>query len=202
MYQRIAKVSGDIVECGLGEGNTFLMLAYLAGRENVERPRTLRGFDSFEGWPAPAPCDQSWRNPQKGEWAVLRETVEGVLSDAKIAKKFPNLSVIITQGFLCDSLPKEANKDYSIAFLHLDLDLYDGYRDALIHLWPLVSPGGVVCFDEYKEFSSKCPTEEKWPGATKAIDEFFSSLSGKQRNPLRYYPLTKKYFVVKDRIPL
>lgn len=66
-------IMGDIVECGLGEGNTFAMLAYLMGSENRQLPRTLWGFDSFEGWPEPDASDTSPRNPQKGEWKVTKK---------------------------------------------------------------------------------------------------------------------------------
>src|SRR6266487_648209 len=68
LYDRIHGLAGDVVECGLGEGNTFAMLAYLIGTEERQQPRTLWGFDSFEGWPEPDACDASPRKAQKGEW--------------------------------------------------------------------------------------------------------------------------------------
>lgn len=49
LFDRITNVAGDVVECGLGEGNTFAMLAFLAGKERPFEQRTLWGFDSFEG---------------------------------------------------------------------------------------------------------------------------------------------------------
>lgn len=52
----------------------------------------------------------------------------------------------------------------AIALLHLDVDLYESYKTALDWLWPFVSPGGIVTFDEYRS--------EAFPGATRAIDEF------------------------------
>jgi hypothetical protein len=48
LYKQIPP-EGDMVECGLGEGNTFAMLAYFIGSEGRQQPRTLWGFDSFEG---------------------------------------------------------------------------------------------------------------------------------------------------------
>ena len=191
MYDLIADVPGDIVECGIGEGTTFAMLAYLAGSDTT--PRVLRGFDSFQGFPEPAPIDDSWRKPQKGEWAIEEAAVRTLLETASIPEKFPGLSINITPGFLNDTLPKEVVKGYQIAFLHLDVDIYPSYRDGLENLFPLVAPGGVVLFDEYKEFSSKNPKNEKWPGATKAIDEYLLPLGYEPQ----YYPETKKYFVIK-----
>jgi len=194
LYDKIIEVSGDIVECGIGMGGTFSMLAYLIGRENRSPKRILRGFDSFEGWPEPDVSDRSWRQPQKGEWKVPQEYVETVLEKSEIREAFPDVQIEFIPGFLGDTLPLEKKKGYAIAFLHLDVDLYPSYRDGLTYLFPLVSPGGIVCFDEYKEFSSKeYPEEEKWPGATKAIDEY---LSPRGYTPT-YNPLVKKYFIVK-----
>jgi hypothetical protein len=47
--------------------------------------------------------------------------------------------------------------DAPIALLHLDLDIYDAYRHALVNLYPR---GGLVLLDEYRS--------PKWTGA-----EFF-----------------------------
>src|SRR3990167_7898450 len=68
LYDRIQGVDGDIVECGLGEGTTFSMLAFFSGSENHRPVRRLYGFDSFEGFPAPDSLDCSPRKPQEGEW--------------------------------------------------------------------------------------------------------------------------------------
>jgi hypothetical protein len=191
VFEMIKDVPGDVVECGIGEGNTFAMLAYLSGSENPKEPRMLRGFDSFEGFPEPDASDKSWRDPKKGEWKVPIDLVNERLERSNILKTYPSLKTKITPGFLGDTLPKEGG--YQIAFLHLDVDIYPSYRDGLKYLFPLVAKGGVVLFDEYMEFSSKNPTEEKWPGATKAIDEYLKPLGYE----MQYYAETKKYYVIK-----
>ncbi len=197
LYEHIKYVSGDIVECGLGEGNTFSMLAYLAGREDSVKPRKIFGFDSFEGWPEPNKSDQSPRNPKKGEWKVSEEMIRQRLNDACIVKNFPNLRIIVTKGFLGDTLPRLSYFD--IAFLHIDVDLYEGYRDGLKYLWDMVVPGGIVTFDEYQEFPNKPEygqgTIEKWPGCTKAVNEFLQTAG--QGQYLKYHQETKKYYLIK-----
>lgn len=187
LFDRIATVAGDVVECGVGMGTTFVMLAYLAGSDR----RRLRGFDSFAGFPEPTEHDRSWRNPQAGEWKVNPEDIWNRLRESGIPDEFPDLSITISPGLLAEMLPKEP--PYEIAFLHLDVDLYASYRDGLQYLFPRVVPGGIVLFDEYREYSSQHPNEEKWPGATKAIDEYLKPLG----YTLNYYPETRKYFVVK-----
>ena len=51
-----------------------------------------------------------------------------------------------------------------LSFVHIDLDLYNSYRDALAYTYPLMQRNGIYYFDDYKEDSC--------PGATQAVDEF------------------------------
>lgn len=199
LYGKLQGLPGDVVECGLGKGSTFSMLAYLAGTE-TNRARKLWGFDSFEGWPQPTKWDRSPRNPQAGEWRVDQETITNRLNESGICEEFPDLDIRIVRGFFNKSLPRFPAR--SIALLHIDADLYPGYRDALKYLYPKVIPGGVVAFDEYKEFpedhggaSYGKGTIEKWPGATKAIDDYFAN----RPETIQYHPETKKYYVVKKK---
>ncbi|MDO8565339.1 MAG: TylF/MycF/NovP-related O-methyltransferase [bacterium] len=196
LFSRISNVPGDVVECGIGEGNTFTMLAYLVGSENAAPKRRLLGFDSFEGFPEPDPRDVSPRDPQKGEWKIAEEVVRTRLEESKILKTFPDLDFLITKGFLNETLPEFP--DRQIAFLHIDVDLYAGYRDALNFLFPKVVSGGIVLFDEYKDFPNRpeygSGTIDKWPGCTQAVDEYFKDRPEK----IEYYPEMKKYYVVKS----
>ena len=50
--------------------------------------------------------------------------------------------------------------------VHFDCDLYAPTKIALEVLWPRLSRGGVMLFDEY--------SIHEWPGETKAVDEYFS----------------------------
>lgn len=199
LFNIYKEITGDIVECGVGEGNTFSMLAYLIGSES-QTTRTLWGFDSFEGWPEPTQWDASPRNPQRGEWSVGEEVTLERLKKSGISHQFPNLKIQIVKGFFNKTLP--CFPDHPIAFLHIDADLYSGYHDALTNLFHKVAVGGVVAFDEYR-FYSKRPaydhgTIEKWPGCTKAVDEYFT---GRPEQITRYsepksYP---KHYVIKEK---
>ena len=195
-FDEIADIDGDIVECGLGEGNTFSMLAYLVGSENRGRKgaRKLWGFDSFQGFPQPSRWDESPRKPLKGEWRVTQALIHKRLSDSGIKRGFPQLDIRITKGFLAQSLPNFPKR--RIALLHLDVDLYEGYRDGLSYLFPKMAVGGLVLFDEYREFHPRDPAygkKEKWPGCSRVVDEYFAN---RPEKPI-YDAEAKKYFVVK-----
>jgi O-methyltransferase len=192
LYDKIRNVPGDVVECGLGEGGSFAMLAYLVGSENSPPSRMLWGYDSFAGWPEPSSYDESPCQPKKGQWAVPEQHMRKWLDGSMINKEFPELQLYIIPGFFEETLP--AFPDRPIAFLHIDADLYSSYHDALTYLFPKVTHGGIVLFDEYKEFPPDYNGVEKWPGATKAIDDYFASLSYR----LQHYEETKKYYVIKQ----
>jgi hypothetical protein len=145
VYDLIATVEGDIVECGVGYGHSFLKLCCLAHFEN--KGRLIYGFDSFEGFPEPSKEDSSPRNPQKGEWNVATvETIEQLLGDLGVEAAFIKNNVRLIKGFFEESVHKFGEK--SVAFLHLDVDLYKSYKVTLEYFWPKVAKGGVVLFDE------------------------------------------------------
>jgi len=175
LYQKIENVEGEIVECGVAYGETLITLGILAKREG--KGRTVYGLDSFEGFPEPTSFDSSPREPKKGQFSDgTMRLVERQIEKADI----PN--PVLIKGFLCDTVPSLPAK--KIAFLHIDVDMYEGYRDALT-LYDRVSPGGVIAFDEYDR--------PNWPGATKAIDEFLK----KTRETLQQDKYSGKYFFIK-----
>ena len=53
-----------------------------------------------------------------------------------------------------------------VAFAHIDVDWYDPVLHSVTHIWPLLSSGGVIVFDDYFD----------WGGCKKA-DEFFNGRS-------------------------
>lgn len=187
MYRKISGIEGDVVECGVGRMISFQILADLLRDEGSDRK--LWGFDSFEGFPEPTAEDTSPRNPQAGEWSYLKpEDVAKFLFVSGFKKNWIQSHIEVVKGFFQDSLPK--NTLSKIALLHLDVDLYDSYRTCLKHLFPKVVPGGVVLFDEYANRTD----ETKFPGARKAIDEYFAGTPHR----LSRDGATGKFYLVKS----
>lgn len=182
LYARIPTVPGSVVECGVGRGRSFLQFAYLISTENTNR--SLWGFDSFEGFPEPVQEDISVRNPKKGEWrGTSPDDIREILRVAGLGRDFIEHHVTLVPGFFSDSLSKYDGKP--IAFLHVDADLYESYRDVLETLVPYVSNNGIILFDEYGH--------EKWPGATKAVDEFLQGTPWK----LEYHKAGDRWYFIK-----
>lgn len=172
---------GSLVECGFGGGKTANLFIDLIA-DGLIRKRSVHLYDSFEGFPLPSEEDKSKRNPQKGEWA---RPIEKAL-DVKARAATLEIPVSVNKGFFEDT-----TKDYSgsaITILHIDCDLYQSYKTVLETLYDKVNPGGLIMFDEYGEGT-------KWPGAVKAIDEFFQD---KNVEFFKYdFPEYGKYCMIK-----
>lgn len=139
LFGVINNIEGSIVECGVGKGQSFLYLNFHAFWE--KKNRMVWGLDSFEGFPEPAEEDAGPRNPQKGEWSDTSERdMWRLLRDSGLPDDWLRSNVRIVKGFFEKSLSEY--RGGPIAFLHIDADLYESYREALTVLYPLVVRGG------------------------------------------------------------
>jgi O-methyltransferase len=57
----------------------------------------------------------------------------------------------------------------AIALLRLDTDWYESTRHELMHLYPRLSPGGILIVDDYGH----------WQGARRAVDEFLDATNAR-----------------------
>ena len=182
MVDKVQKVEGDIVECGVSIGHGALLFTLFS--DYIGTPRTYYGFDSFEGFPDPGEKDESTPITGKGFWANPPETVLRVLRDGRLPEEVIHERIRLVKGWFDKTL---ANYEGRIALLHLDCDLYESYKLSLETLYDKVQRGGVIMFDEYDD--------SRWPGARKAIDEFFRD---KPEKPQAHEKCSWKYFVIKQ----
>ena len=182
MVERVRSVDGDIVECGVSIGYGALLFTLFS--DYIETPRTYYGFDSFEGFPNPIDKDETTPITGKGFWANPPDTVLKVLRDGRVGEEVIRDRIRLVKGWFDKTLSQYEGR---IALLHLDCDLYESYKLSLETLYDKVQPGGVIMFDEYGD--------ARWPGATKAIDEFFSD---KPETVLPHAKCHWKYHVIKQ----
>jgi hypothetical protein len=181
-FELIDAVPGAVVECGVGKGRTFLYLSFLS--EIEKKNRTVWGFDSFKGFPEPSAEDASVRAPKAGEWSGISPSdITAQLTRAGLSTGFVKNNVHLVPGFFPESFSQYTGEP--IALLHVDVDLYTSYKEALAYFEPKVVSGGVVLFDEYDD--------PRWPGAKKAIDEYFGSTV-----PLVHDEKSGKYYLRKS----
>ena len=175
----IGNIPGSFVELGFGYGRSFLVFGHLS----LIYGRKLYGFDSFNGFPAISTADTSLRNAKKGQWKVITiSEAEHLLRNSGLLREDQyKLTKLVFNSSTSNPIP-----EVKIALLHIDLDLYEGYKYSLEIFWEKISKGGIVIFDEYNT--------PEWPGATKAVEEFCLS----QNIPIDQVKFVNdKYYLIK-----
>jgi O-methyltransferase len=189
-FEIIHNIDGSVVEAGVGQGRGLAIWASLALNEG--KNRKVWAFDSFEGFPPLVAQDEASADFTKGldEYKKFDiPYVRSTLIEFGLSINDIDRTISVVKGFIPNSC-----KMYNggvIALLYLDLDIYEGYRDALAFFYDKVSPGGVIAFDEYL----KPLDTHKWPGAARAINEFLED-KGLYSN-VRICKLTGNRFLVK-----
>jgi hypothetical protein len=166
-------VPGDLVECGVWRGGSvMLMAATLLARGCADR--TIWLYDTFAG--VPPPCDDDVQEMSgRGAAEILREREPsdddpfwGIAPRARVEENlrrtgYPMDRFRLVEGDVLATLPGDAPA--RVAILRLDTDWYRSTRHELEHLYPRLSPGGVLIVDDYGY----------WRGARKAVDEYFQT---------------------------
>jgi O-methyltransferase len=163
------RISGDVVECGVWRGGSMQAVArtlIAAG----DTSRDLHLFDTYEGMPPPTDKDLRRSDDRSAEELLAAESREdskvwavATLEDVKdgfTQLPYPPERVHFVKGKVEDTIPAHAPERISI--LRLDTDWYESTRHELEHLYPRLSPGGVLLLDDYGY----------WEGAREAVDEF------------------------------
>jgi Methyltransferase domain len=125
---REAPPRGLMLEFGVADGASVSYLAKWIARD-------WHGFDSFEGLP------EHWSGTEAGKGTFGR------------GGELPNVPANVTlhRGWFEDTLPRflAGAGDESVAFLHVDCDIYSSTATLFKHLSPRLGPGAVLVFDEY-----------------------------------------------------
>jgi len=183
----VNNVEGDIVECGVGNGQSlsYILFNLIYNKDNFNRKYI--GFDSFQGFPDPSSKDNSHRNVKKGEWSHTNE--EFVISNLNDLGFEDNdyKKIKFIKGFYEKTFEKEKNNIKKISLLHIDCDLYSSTKISLETWFDKVEKNGIIVFDEYLNSAIE------FPGAVKAIDEFLSLY----KNQIKICPYTKQYYLIK-----
>ena len=181
-------VEGDIVECGVGNGQTLSYILFNLTYNEKHFNRRYIGFDSFQGFPEPSDEDNSPRSPKKGEWNhTNKEFVISNLNDLGF-KDIHYKKIKFIKGFYDRTFQQEKDNITKISLLHIDCDLYSSNRISLETWFDKVEKNGIIVFDEYLN------SEINFPGAVKAIDEFL----GVDKNQIKVCPYTKQYYFIKS----
>jgi hypothetical protein len=167
-----ARVPGAIVECGVWKGGS-MMAAARTLLEESDRTRDLYLYDTFEGMSEPTDADRTADDVPARDHLARAAKGTGYWCEAPLAEVQRNLESVgypadrihYVKGKVEDTIPRAAPSG-PIALLRLDTDWYESTRHELTHLYPRLSPGGILIIDDYGH----------WTGARRAVDEYFDDL--------------------------
>jgi O-methyltransferase len=168
-------IPGDIVECGVWRGGSSMAMA-LALLRMSDTSRTLWMYDTFQGMTDPTEADKSRggiaaeqlltaaRQHEAPEQSLVLAyaSLEDVRNNMR-ATGYPMDRIRFVAGPVEETIPSTLPDQ--IALLRLDTDWYESTHHELVHLYPRLSPQGILIIDDYGH----------WQGAQKAVDEYFEN---------------------------
>jgi hypothetical protein len=125
------QLDGDFVECGVYIGTGIKTVVDYLGGENF--PKTFWGYDTYDYNPVAG-------HEFDGQEAGFYE---------KVAQRFKNYPQIkLVKGLLPESFT--GNEPDSIAYLHIDMNNFEGEIAVLNVLFDKVVSGGIIILDDYE----------------------------------------------------
>jgi len=162
LFDSVREIPGDIVECGVFKGAGLFTWAKLAHIWGVNK--TTYGFDMFSHFPTEG---LDYKEKYEAGRLVSNADYEGITPREldNIANK-ARLDISLVAGDVEETIPAWVgeNPNIRLCLVNMDLDFYKSTLVAIRALWPLLSKGGIMIFDEYgiKEYTE-----------SEAVDEFF-----------------------------
>lgn len=161
--EAVANLDGDIIEIGVHQGRSLQAIARMAMGLGINK--CVYGVDTFAGMPDIVidgldNGHDDYGNPGIGghkpgdfgdtSFEYVTRVMSGIDHVKLIQGLFPQCA---------DQIPSE-----KFCFAHVDVDIYQSYKDTYEYLWPkMVSSGVIICGDDYGR---------PWlQGAKLAIDE-------------------------------
>lgn len=175
LFKQTLGIPGDIAELGVYRGMGLmtwanLLEAYVIG----DRTKTVFGFDNWTGFSTLSLQDGAAKtasgktvggfNP--GQFKTELQAAIDIFDADRFVPWKPRIKLV--DGDIETRVPAflDDNPGVRFSLVHFDCDLYNPTKAALAAIWPRVSRGGILIFDEYGIHD--------WPGETAAVDEFLA----------------------------
>lgn len=153
LVHQVAHIEGIVLEVGCWKGGSGLILAQAASR--VDQSIFVYLCDTFAGTVKGGEIDgQYWDDGQ-----FKQATFEGVHS---LVTKYNLQNCRILEGVFPDETGQHIEGE-KIRLCHIDVDTYQSVKDIYEWVWPRLSIGGILVYDDY----GNLPT----PGIRKHVNE-------------------------------
>jgi hypothetical protein len=179
LYKLILGLPGEVIEAGVFKASTLIRLATFRHFFEVPAARSIYAFDAFGFFPkntASRAEDVSYAatyDANFGEGLSVADT-ERLLKSKGLCE-----NVHCVAGDITETMPGFFTKNLymRLAFVHVDVEVYEPTKVIIEHCWPRLVPGGVLALDDFNGST----------GAAKAIEEF---LHNKPELVVRKLPFT------------
>jgi O-methyltransferase len=133
LAKQMERLSGSFLEVGVWKGGTGCLLASAARKQVLL-------CDTFRGVVKAGPRDTHYKGGEHSD--ATEEEVRNLAERLGVLDR-----IKILRGIFPEDTGSSVNE--SLAFCHIDVDVYESARDVFNKIWPLMVRGGVVVFDDY-----------------------------------------------------
>jgi hypothetical protein len=180
---------GTCLEFGVFTGGTY---CYQAGQIQTKYPQSsLIGFDSWRGLPAETPGVWAPSRHAPGEYSAAKREVLARLEsiDARDDDRFR-----LVDGFFSESLTRDLQSQIKdVIFINIDVDIHRSTLELLDFVGPLLRPGVVIYWDDWKAPTDASPNE--W-GEHLAWSEWSAKQDRLQVETIEVNPVNQRTMVV------
>ena len=155
IFNKVKKLKGDIVECGVFRGAS--LSRFMNFNKIFKSKKKFFAFDAFGKFPNSGTKEDKAFSVKhnKSGYGIKKKDLENLLN-----KNFNNYTLY--EGDILKTLNLFLKKKRKISLLHLDLDVYKATKYVLENLYPFIVKNGIILIDDYKHI----------PNTTKAINQF------------------------------
>ena len=159
-------IEGDFAECGCFNGNSLFATRKLLDFKGSSK--SIHVFDSFEGGLSEF-LEKDLMGSSIQSLAEAEKVKNQFSSSFKVvSEKIKNYdNIFLNKGWIPEVFKSQKERKYS--FVHIDVDLYQPTLDSYKYFFQRLNLGGIIVCDDYGY--------NQFPGATRAVDEFISSLN-------------------------
>jgi predicted O-methyltransferase YrrM len=173
-------IEGDIIECGSSRGGTAVIMAEHLRRKH--RQKVVYAYDSFEGFDRAELHKERLSGHTNSPDSSFTSTSLAYVK-AKFRKLGVDALIVPVKGYFQETLPHLRG---SFCLALIDCDLQDSLVYCANMLWPLLSKGGRLLFDDY--------TSGIYLGARLGVDAF---VQAHPQDIQEHGLLNRLYYVVK-----
>jgi O-methyltransferase len=138
LVEQSKKLDGSLIEIGVWRGGTGALIARKAHLSGIVD--TVYLCDTFSGVVKASDKDSSYKGGEHAD--TTQQKVEELLEELGLT------NVTILEGVFPEQTAHLIKED-RFRFCHVDVDVYQSARDITDWIWPKMTIGGIVVYDDY-----------------------------------------------------